>query len=116
MLVVEEGGGLGSDEELAAVGPGASVGHGEEVGDVVLSGKVLVGELGAIDGLSTSAVLVGEVTTLSHEVSDDSVEGASLVGEGLTHLANTLLTSAEGAEVLSSLGSVSEKLELDSAS
>ena len=116
VLTIEPGAGDEGDEELRAVGVWTSVGHGEEVRNGVLSFEVLIGELGTIDGLTTGSVLSSEVTTLSHEVSDDSVEGASLVGEGLAHLANTLLASAEGAEVLSSLGSVSKKLELDSAS
>ena len=115
VLVVEPRARDEGDEELRAVGVGTSVGHGEEVGDGVLSLEVLIRELSAVDGFSTSAVLGGEVTTLSHEVSDDSVEGAALVAEGLAHLANTLLTGAESAEVLSSQGSVIEELELDSA-
>ena len=49
-----------------------------------------------IDGLATSAVEVGEVTTLEHEVRDNAMEDAALVAE-------TRLTSAELAEVLSSL-------------
>ena len=36
--------------------------------------KVLILKLVAIDGLSTSAVVVGEIATLAHELGDDSVE------------------------------------------
>ena len=116
VLSVEPGAGNEGDEELRAVGVGASVGHGKEERLGVVSVEVLIGDLGAIDRLSTSAVLGGKITTLSHEISDDSVEGAALVAEGLAHLANALLTSAESAEVLRSLGSVSVERELDSAS
>jgi hypothetical protein len=42
-------------------------------------------------------VTTGEVTTLEHEVRDDSVEGRALVTEAL-------LASAESAEVLGGLG------------
>lgn len=42
-------------------------------------------------------VTTGEVTTLEHEVGDDSVERRALVAE-------TLLASAESTEVLSGLG------------
>ena len=36
--------------------------------------EVLILELVAIDGLATSAIVVGEVTTLAHELGDDAVE------------------------------------------
>ncbi len=36
--------------------------------------EVLILKLVAIDGLATSAVVVGEVTTLAHELGDDAVE------------------------------------------
>lgn len=50
-----------------------------------------------LTGLSTGTVALGEVTTLDHEVLDDTVEGGTLVAE-------TLLASGQGAEVLSGLG------------
>jgi len=84
-------------EELGAVGPGASVRHGENTGTGVLELEVLISELSAIDGLASSAVVVGEVTTLAHELRNHTVEGAALV-------AKALLASAESTEVLSSLG------------
>jgi hypothetical protein len=81
----------------------------------VLEAEVLIGELLAVDGLTTSAlcngqfqcnsydpfsrcpyVATGEVTTLEHEVGDDSVEGRTLI-------AKTLLAGAESPEVLSRL-------------
>lgn len=57
--------------------------------------EVLVFELLSIDGFSSSAVFVGEVTSLNHKLRDDSVEGAALVSEAL-------FSSAEGSEVGSS--------------
>ncbi len=39
----------------------------------VLQGEVLISELGTIDGLAASPVVVGEVTTLAHKVGDDTV-------------------------------------------
>ena len=59
----------------------------------MLQGEVLIGELGAIDGLAASAVAGGEVAALAHEVGDDAVEGRALVAEAL-------LAGAESAEVL----------------
>jgi hypothetical protein len=48
-------------------------------------------------------VATGEVTTLKHELGDDTVEGGALVVEGLARAAGSLLTSAESAEVLGGL-------------
>ena len=48
-------------------------------------------------------VAAGEVTTLKHELGDDAVERRALVVERLARAAGALLTSAESAEVLSSL-------------
>lgn len=59
--------------------------------------EVLIGELLAVDGLATSAVATGEVTTLEHELGDDTVECRALVAEALG-------TGAELLEVLGGLG------------
>ena len=76
----------------------------------VLLLEVLILEFLAVDGLAASAIFVGEVTTLGHEVIDDSVEGASLV-------AKAFLASAELPEVLGSLGDdIVIELEDDAAS
>lgn len=48
-------------------------------------------------------VATGKVTTLKHELGDDTVEAGALVVKGLALTTNTLLTGAEGAEVLSGL-------------
>jgi hypothetical protein len=73
----------------------------------VLQGEVLVPELLAVDGLTTGTVAGGEVTTLEHELGNDTVEGSTLEVEGLAAAAGTLLTSAESAEVLSGLSLLS---------
>ena len=124
------------DEELRAVGVGASVGHREESRLGVLEGElkegrgrekgamrilpvrnpgederthVLVGELGAVDRLSASSVVVGEVTALEHELGDDAVEARAGV-------AKAVLAGAELAEVTGRLGNdVVVELELDAA-
>jgi len=62
----------------------------------VLQLEVLVGELVAVDGLAASAVALGEVTTLDHEVLDDTVEGGTLVTKAL-------LAGSKSSEVLGSL-------------
>lgn len=69
--------------------------------------EVLIGKLLAVDGLAASAVATGEVTTLKHELRDDTVEFGFLVSKAL-------LASAESTEVLSCLGDdVVEELEVD---
>ena len=55
--------------------------------------EVLIFELVAVDGLSTSSVVVGEVTSLAHELGDDAVERRSFVAE-------SLLAGAQSTEVL----------------
>lgn len=63
----------------------------------------------AVDGLATSAVATGEVTTLEHKVGDDTVE----LGVGVTE---ALLASAESAEVLGGVGdNVGAQLHGDAA-
>lgn len=59
--------------------------------------EVLIFELVAIDGLATSAIVVGEITTLAHELRNDTVEGGALVTE-------SALARAQGPEVLSCAG------------
>jgi hypothetical protein len=65
-LTIEPRGLDGADEELRAVGVGASVGHGEDALASVLQLEVLVLELLSVDRLASSAVPVGEVTALRH--------------------------------------------------
>lgn len=95
VLAVEPGGVSHREEELRTVGVWSGVGHGEAP-DKVLDLKVLVGELGTIDGLAASAIVVREITTLDHELGNDAVERGALVAE--THLAGAKLL-----EVLRSL-------------
>ena len=52
---------------------------------------------GAHTRLATGSITLGEVTALDHERLDDTMEGRALVAE-------TLLSSGQGAEVLGGLG------------
>lgn len=109
VLVVEPAGLHSGNEELTAVGVGTSIGHGHDTRSGVLELEVFVSELATVDGLATSAIVVGEVTTLAHEVGDDTVEDGALV-------AKALLASAECPEVLSSLGdNIASQLNHDPA-
>ena len=86
------------NEELAAVGVGACIGHAEQSSLIVLDVEVFVGELGSVDGDSACSVVVREVTALGHEILDHSVEGAALVRVLLLVVAGT-----KRSEVLSGL-------------
>lgn len=81
-----------------------SVSHRQEEGPLMLQLEVLVLKLLAVDALAAGAVAVGEVTTLNHELLDDTVEIGTLVVKRLATLAETLFAGAESAEVLSRLG------------
>jgi len=118
MHAVEVGGGHGADEELRAVGVLASVGHGEDTGASVFQSKVLIVELSTIDGLAASAIEVGEITALDHEILDDAMEDSALEMQRLAGIATfALLASAQATEVLGSLGGlVREQLHGDTAS
>jgi len=94
----------GAQEELGAVGVGTSVGHGEDARASVLQLEVLISELLAIDGLATSAVAASEITTLAHEIVDDTMERGALEMERLARSAGALLAGAEASEILGGLG------------
>ena len=108
---------LEGDEELRAVGVGAGVGHGQEVGLRVGELEVLVVELVAVDGLAASAVSVGEVATLGHEAGDNAVEFAALEVERLARVASAGGSVSKRGEVGGGLrDDVAEHAEDDSAS
>nr|BAH79726.1 cyclophilin [Babesia bigemina] len=114
VLAVEPRALNGGDEELAAVGVGAAVGHGQQAGLVVPDGEVLVVEAPAVDAHAAGAVVVGDVATLAHELGNDAVEDRVL--EVALHTLHGLVTDAQGAEVLSGPGDdVVEEGELDAA-
>lgn len=85
------------DEELRPVGIRASISHREDAGAGVFQGEVFIGEFGTVDGLAPSAVVVGEVTALTHEIGDDTMEGGAFVPK-------SGFPSAEGTEVFAGLG------------
>jgi len=87
----------GAKEELGAVSVGSSVGHAQDSLSSVFLGEVLILELVSVDGLAASAILLGEVTALTHEAWDDAMEGRVFVSE-------TLFSGAESSEVLAGLG------------
>lgn len=68
---------------------------------MVLEFQILIRELRAIDGYSASTVPSGKIASLSHEVSNNSVEEALLVSVALF-----IIASAERPEVLGCLWAV----------
>ena len=77
VLSGEPGGVRGGDEELAAVGVGAGVGHGELAGVF----EVVGGALGLVRELVAGAAHAGAfgVAALDHEVGDDAMEDGAVV-------------------------------------
>jgi len=96
VLAVQPLGLGGANEELRAVGVGSSVSHGQDSRSGVLQLEVLILELVTIDRLASSTVSGSEVTSLTHEVGDHSVEAGALESE-------SFLTSAQSTEVLAGL-------------
>lgn len=98
---------------MGSIGVLSGVGHAEKASLGVLQLEVLVGELGAVDcqllacnqlcsfgihtRLSASAITLGEVSTLDHEVLDNTVEGRVLISEAL-------LAGSQSSEVLDCFG------------
>ena len=78
--------------------------------------EVFVAESVSVDRLASSSVSAREVSSLDHEVLDNTMERASLEVQGLSALTLSLLTSAESSmrhmsfslspKVLRSLGGI----------
>jgi hypothetical protein len=98
VLAIQPRGSNQGDEELRPVGVSTSIGHAKKTRGVVLDGEVLIVKLVTVDALAASTITTGKVTSLTHEVSDNTVELRALV-------AKALLASAQSAEVLSTLRS-----------
>jgi len=99
MLAVQPGGLHGTEEKLRSIGIRASVRHGEDTRSSVLEREVFVGELGAVDGLTTGSVSRGKITALAHKIGDHTVERGALEMQRLPGLSHTLLSGAQAAEV-----------------
>ena len=92
------------DEELRTVGVGTSIGHGQQTRTGVLQLEVFIRELLAVNAFASSTISVGEVTTLNHEVRNNTVENGVLVMKRLARFTNALFTSTQSTEVFDSLG------------
>lgn len=79
---------------LRAIGAWTSISHGQDAGTSVLQVEILISKLCAIDTLSTSAIEIGEVTTLTHELWNHAMENSILVMQSFSAASNTFLSSA----------------------
>lgn len=61
----------------------------------MLQGEVFILEFIAVNGFSTSAIVIGEITTLAHEIWNHAVECGVFVAE-------TLLAGAQSTEIFAS--------------
>lgn len=114
MMAVQPWSDFESDEELGAVGVGTSIGHGEQVWLGEAQVEILIIKFGAVDALATFSVSGSDVTSLSHEARNNSVEGTALIVEWVAKCANTVGTVAECYEILDSQGnSLAEESEND---
>lgn len=100
MTAVEPGSSNGGDKELRAVGVWASVSHGEDTGANVLQLEVLIVERLNPLGVSIGIDVLLNITTLNHEVGDDTVEVRAdvsweEVGEVLDCLGNNIGAKVE---------------------
>ena len=77
MLAVQMRSGHSAQEKLRTIGVGACIRHGQDACPGVFEAEVLVVEFPAIDGLASSAIEVGEVTALAHEVGYDPMESGA---------------------------------------
>lgn len=92
VFAVKPGAGYEGDEELRAVSIWSCISHREQEGYIVLEKEVLIWEGSSIDGFASSAVVVGEISSLCHEIGDDAVEVRVFVSEAF-------FMCTEGAEV-----------------
>jgi hypothetical protein len=68
---------------ILTIGVRTSVGHAQQPGLGVFDLEVLIIEFLSVDGFSASAIAFGEVSTLDHELGDDTMEARALVAEAM---------------------------------
>ena len=92
----------GAYEKRTPIGVGTCISHTNSPGSSMREFKILIFESATIYTFASSSISFVEISSLNHEVSDDTMEGGVLV-------AKTLVTSAKGPEVLGSLGDIVPK-------
>ena len=105
-----------AQEELGTVCVWSRVGHWEITSLSMFAGEVLICEFISVDWFSSGTVSSGEISSLSHEFRDNSMEWTSFVVKWLSLFTNSFFSSTESPEVLSCLWAfISEKFNSDSA-
>ena len=85
MLSVQPWGVNGANEELRSVGIRPGICHGQDSLSLMSQVKVFVRKSSAVNGFSTGTIVVCEVSTLTHKLRNDAMEGAALVAcKGIT--------------------------------
>jgi hypothetical protein len=70
-----------SNEELTRIGVRTCIGHREHIRMSMVDLKGFIRERDPIDGHATCSVVVSDVSSLDHELGDDSMHDGGLVGE-----------------------------------
>lgn len=95
---------LKCNEKLTAISVWTAVCHRKQTSFGVFSLEGFVFEFLTIDGFSSSSIFMSEITTLEHEILDETMENGVLIVERLALRTNPLLTSAESTEILCRFG------------
>jgi len=90
---------LKCDKELTAVCARSAVGHRKQTSLSVLCLEIFVIKFISINRFSTSSIFISEITSLKHEILDESMENAALEVERLSRLPSTFLSCAKCTEV-----------------
>lgn len=83
VFVIEPIGFRGSDKKLTAVRIRAGVGHRKDAGFGVFQLEIFVVEFIAVYRFATSAIMIGEITTLTHKSWNHSMESTPFIPESL---------------------------------
>jgi hypothetical protein len=87
--------GNGGEEELRSICVGSCVRHGQHSGTTMPPYEVFIWELNSIYRFSPCSIPLGEVSTLAHELWDDTVECGAFIVEISPTLANPFLTRTQ---------------------
>ena len=109
MLPVEACRRNSGDKELRTIGVGTSIGHAQDARNVVDHREVLVGKFCTVDTLAAASVGLGEVSTLTHKIGNDTMEDRTLKVQRLARVAFTFLARAQSAKVFSCSGNIVSK-------
>jgi len=90
---------LECNKELAAVCAWSTVGHRKKTSLSVRCFEIFVIKFISINRFSTSSIFISEITSLKHEILDESMENAVLKVQRLSRFPSTFLSCAKCTEV-----------------